>query len=200
MALSTVTEQTVLSTWALAELRGPAGARAVEMGLMSAQVLDRLRTDADPSLTAAEWTQAHHAIRVKRAPLIGNLFDLGVTWSSAVFEVDDLQGLEIIAIPEWHAKYPTQRLEELAGTRHLSGDAPEFRGFETTLESPIAVCERLDGPCCLVEGYTRVATFLRDSGAGLTTSREMRMLLGVSPRIHEWAGPRGRRWWPRDAL
>ena len=197
IVLTPVSEATVLSAWAVAELRGPAGARAVEMGLMSAQVLDGLRADAGASFTAGDWTQAHHAIRFKRAPLIGNLFDLGIEWASAVFDVAQLHALQIIAIPEWHTKYPSHRMDELAGTRHLPGVTPEFRGFETTLESPIAVCASLDGTACLVEGYTRVGTFLRDVGAGLVPDNAtMPMLLGISPRIHEWAGPKGWRWWP----
>lgn len=194
--LTPVTDRTVLMAWALAELRGPAGTKAVALGQLSAQVLDGLRTGREDALSEDEWTQAVVAIGCKRAPLIGNLFTLDVAWHATVFDLPALQALEIIAIPEWHAKYPSHRMDELAGARHLPGSDPEFRGFETAGESPLAVCATLDGPCCLVEGYTRVATFLRDVGAGCTSDRAMRMLLGVSPRIHDWAGPKGWRWWP----
>lgn len=125
MTLTPVSEATVLSAWAVAELRGPAGARAVEMGLLSAHVLAGLRADAGASFTAADWAQAHQAIRFKRAPLIGNLFELGLEWSATVFDVAQLQALQVIAIPEWHAKYPSHRMDELAGTRYLPGVTPE---------------------------------------------------------------------------
>lgn len=191
-----VSDDNILEAWGVAELRGPSGTVAVERGLLSPQVLESVRADGGESLAADGWRQVRDTILVKRGPLIGNLFTLGIEWSLRAVTVDQLQALEIIAIPEWHAKYPTHRMDELAGARHLPGTAPEFRGFETACESPICVGASAEGPFCLVEGYTRVGTFLRDVLAGLTSERQMRMLVGVSPRIHEWAGPTGWRWWP----
>jgi len=197
IALTQVTETTVLAAWAVAELRGPAGPRMVEAGFLSAQVLDGLRSGLVDSLSANGWEEAIAAIRIKRELLIGNLFTLGIEWYATAFAVEELRALEIIAVPEWLAKYPTRTMGELAGARSLEGIEPEFRGFGTALESPIAVAATLDGPRCLLEGYTRVGTFLRDVQAGLTPDTEMRMLVGVSPRIHEWhRGPQGWAWWP----
>lgn len=199
--LTPVTDQDVLIAWGVAELRGAAGTRAVALGLLTAQVLDGLQSGDPDALSADGWAQVIAAIQHKRAPLIGNLFTLGIEWTRTTFDVAQLQAMEIIAVPEWHAKYPSHRMDELAGPRDLARTGPEFRGFETVIECPIAVGATLDGLFCLVEGYTRVAAFLHDAHGGLTKPGDiavptMPMLLGVSSRIHEWEGPKGWRWWP----
>jgi len=72
-----------------------------------------------------------------------------------------------------------------------------FAGSETTVERPIAVGPSLDGPLCLMEGYTRLASILRDHRAGICSTPEVEMFVGIAPLIEtEWTSVQGNhRWW-----
>jgi hypothetical protein len=190
----------MLRAWGVAELRSPKAQKALDQGLVSAQVADALRSGNLDTLSEDGWASIEAAVLKARAPLIGNLLELGVEWFDGEMSVEDLQALRIIELKEWVTKYPTRMLTELCGARDPARTEPEFKGFGTEIERPVAVGVDHHGPLCLVEGYTRVCTFLRDTSAGFhgdvesVTPQPIPMILGLSPRIAEWTHPKGHRW------
>lgn len=130
-----------------------------------------------------------------RAPLTTGLLTLQLEWYEGAVRVDALRTMRFFNMPEWTAKAPSRLFGDLVGVRTLDGNAPEFRGFTTSIERPIAVGPSLDGPLCLVEGYTRCGAIVRDHGAGLSTIEQVPMIVGITPRIKEWSNGAGWRWW-----
>src|SRR5262245_28934793 len=98
-------------------------------------------------------------------------------------------------LPQWVSKAPSRSFGDLAGSRTVQGRVPEFRGFSTSIERPIAIAPSFSGAFCLLEGYTRCAAIVRDHRAGLSTLEAVPMIVGVCPRALEWTNGQGHPWW-----
>jgi hypothetical protein len=187
---------TVLRAWAIAEAtsgkEGFAHAFAEQAPQpMRANVLNR----HVESLTADEWRVLEVNIRQYRAPMLDHLLALGVDWFDAQLSVGALENMRFFNLPQWVSKAPSRRFGDLAGSRTVPGLAPEFRGFSTSIERPIAVAPSPCGPFCLLEGYTRCGAIVRDRRAGLSTLEVVPVIVGVCPRALEWTNGQGHQWW-----
>lgn len=192
-----VTEATVLRAWAVAEAtsaKEPLG-KAVAEGRCPPEMRDKLLAGRHRELTEAEWQALVRAVLQARGPLLQGLLDLRPEWYEGKVPIPFVEQMFFFNLPAWVAKTPSRNLGDLAGTRHQSGNEPEFRGFFTDIERPIAVGPSLDGPFCLVEGYTRCGCLVRDHRAGLSILDPIPILVGISPRIAEWSNGQGHLWW-----
>jgi len=147
------------------------------------------------TLTAQEWRLLENGIRQYRAPILNHLSTLGVEWFDGQIPVTALAVMRFFNLPQWVTKAPSRSFGDLAGRRQLPGSAPEFRGFSTMIERPIAVGPSLAGPLCLLEGYTRCGALVRDDRAGLSPLESIPIIVGVCPRITEWTNGAGHLWW-----
>src|SRR5437016_5674149 len=93
-----------------------------------------------------------NAIREYRAPMLDDLVALEARWYEGALPVHRLGEMRFFNLPPWTTKTPSRMFADLAGTRTIAGNQPEFRGFRTTVERPIAVGADLTGPLCLLEG------------------------------------------------
>ena len=189
------TASQMLQAWGVAELRSPRGDQALQAGLISPQLLEALRTQDFGGISPDGWASVEDATIAMRGQLVSSLLHLELHWYDHDLDLAGVQALRFFNLPEWQTKWPSQMLVDLAGERDTTRTEPEFRGFETPIERPIAVGPSLNGPFCLVEGYTRVCTWLRDQHAW-PHHTPLPFLIGISPQIQAWAHPRGHKWWP----
>jgi CheY-like chemotaxis protein len=198
----------MLRAWGVAELRSPRGSQALQAGLISPQLLDALHHQHFDTISPEGWAAIEDAVIAMRGQLVSSLLHLELRWYERELDLPGVQALRFFNLPEWQQKWPSQMLVDLAGERDPARTEPEFHGLETSLEPYgldtslerlIAVGATLRGPFCLVEGYTRAATWLRDKQAGLAGPETLPFLIGISPHIAVWAHPRGHKWWPKEA-
>jgi len=192
-----IPQSAVLRAWAIAETtsnKTPLG-DAVREGRCAPELRDKLLGKRDGELTEAEWEALERAILQTRGALLGSLIDLRPQWYEGEVGIEALAQLRFFNLPDWVAKAASRSFGDLAGTRSQPGRQPEFRGFATRSERPIAVGASLEGPLCLIEGYTRCACLLRDYRAGLSTTSHLPLIVGVTPRIREWSNGQGHSWW-----
>jgi hypothetical protein len=187
---------TVLRAWAIAEATsGKEGfAQAVAQQAPKA-IRDKVFGGKAETLTDSEWRLLEGGIRQYRAPMLDHLLALGVDWFDGLVPVAELENMRFFNLPKWVSGTRSRRFGDLAGSRAVAGSAPEFRGFSTTIERPIAVGPSLAGPLCLLEGYTRCGALVRDHRAGLSPLESIPIIVGVCPRITEWTNGAGHRWW-----
>ena len=190
------TASQMLRAWGVAELRSSRGDQALQAGLVSVHLLSMLRAQEFDAISPDGWASVEDAIIAMRGQLVSSLLHLDLHWYEHELDLAGVTALRFFNLPEWQAKWPSQRLVDLAGERDPGRTEPEWHGFETPIERPIAVGRTLHGPFCLVEGYTRVCTWLRDRRTGWLCEDSLPFLIGISPRIEQWAHPRGHRWWP----
>ena len=126
--------------------------------------------------------------------MLGGLLSLRPEWYEGDIPAAELADMRFFDLPDWTAKTPSRNFGDLVGMRHLPGSEPEFRGFSTRIERPIAVAASLEGPFCLVEGYTRCGSSLRDHRAGLANLDRLPIIAGITPRIAEWSDGHGHSW------
>ena len=189
------TASQMLRAWGVAELRSPRGEQALQAGLVSVHLLSMLRAQEFDAISPDGWASVEDAIIAMRGQLVSSLLHLELHWYDRTLDHDAISALRFFNLPEWQAKWSSQMLVDLAGEPDLARTGPEFHGFETVIERPIVVGPSLNGPFCLVEGYTRVCTWLRDMQKW-PVPHSLPFLIGISPRIEAWAHPRGHRWWP----
>ncbi len=192
-----ITESAVLRAWAIAETTSNKTelGKAVREGRCPAELRDKLLGARDVELTEPEWQVLERAILDSRGALLRQLVDLRPEWYEGEVPVGSLEQLRFFNLPEWVAKAPSRNFGDLVGTRSQGGNAPEFRGFATRTERPVAVGAGLEGLLCLVEGYTRCGCLLRDYRAGLSSVERLPIIVGVTPRIQEWSNGQGHLWW-----
>jgi hypothetical protein len=188
--------KTVLRAWAIAEATsGKEGFAQAFAQHAPAAIRDKVLTGKGQTLTDEEWRLLEENIRHYRAPMLDHLSTLEVEWFDGQTPVAALASMRFFNLPKWVSQAPSRSFGDLAGSRELPGLAPEFRGFATRIERPIAVGPSLAGPLCLLEGYTRCGAIVRDHGAGLSTLEAVPMIVGVCPRVTEWTNGEGHRWW-----
>ena len=158
---------------------------------------EKVRTARLDTLTEADWVSLKRAIVVVRSPFLISLIALNPDWYVGRMSLDAVAAMRFANSGDWPQKWPSRVFGDLAGVRHLPGRAPEFRGFRTAIERPIAVGPALDGPFCLMEGYARLACVLRDHRAGIRNTTEAEIFVGVTRLIEtEWTNTAGNhRWW-----
>lgn len=192
-----VDETTVLRAWAIAEAmsqKTPLG-KAVARGRYLPEMTEKLLSGRHEALSDSEWRALERDIVETRSALLQGLNALHPQWYEGHASAELLREIRFFNLPDWTAKTPSRRLVDLSGDRNLPGREPEFRGFSTSVERPIAVGPSLDGPLCLVEGYTRCCAILRDCRAGLLQVQQVPMIIGITSRIREWTNGQGHRWW-----
>jgi len=157
----------------------------------------KLRTARLNELTEADWVSLKRAIIAVRSPFLVSLIALAPDWYVGHLSIDAVAAMRFANSDDWPQKWPSRVFGDLAGARHLPGRTPEFRGFRTTIERPIAVGPSLDGPFCLMEGYTRLACILRDHRAAIRSTPDVELFVGVATLIEtEWTNVAGNhRWW-----
>jgi hypothetical protein len=191
-----IDERSVMRAWAIAEATSGKEKFAQFLAHEApSSVRTKLLRREPETLTPDEWQFLEESLRLYRGPLIKHLLELGVEWCAGHMLVAALADMRFLNVPAWVAKAPSRAFGDLIGTRHLEGQAPEFRGFSTTIERPIAVGPNLLGPLCLLEGYTRCGAILRDRRAGLSDIERVPMIVGICPRVAEWTNGHGHRWW-----
>ena len=188
-----VTESSVLRAWAIAETTTEKA--PLRQAVREGRLRDKLLGGRSDDLSEPEWQALERAILQTRGPMLTGLLSLRPDWHEGDMPVSRLADMRFFNVPAWTAKTPSRNFGDLAGRRHLPGVEPEFRGFATRTERPIAVAASLDGPFCLIEGYTRCASLLRDHRAGMASREQVPMVVGVTPRIAEWSDGRGHPWW-----
>lgn len=195
--LKRTTVNRMLMAFALAEVRSEKSALgvAIRKAPPDHALAQKVRANAD--LGPADWDVLVRAILQTRAPLLESLVaSPAVEWWEAETTVDELLGMRFIAVSEWLAKWPSQRLADLCGLRHVPGNAPEFQGWPDLITQPIAVGR--DNDYCLVEGYTRCCTLIRDTRAGLCLPTPVRIIVGLWEHVDQWVSPMGTRWYGLD--
>ncbi len=178
-----------MRAWAIAEATSQKAAlgKAVAEGWCPPEMREKLLSGRYAALTETEWQALERVILQSRGPLLQGF--------EGHVPVEVLRQMRFFDLPDWTAKAPSRNLGDLCGERHLPGREPEFRGFFTGIERPIAVGPSLQGPFCLVEGYTRCGAILRDHRAGLSQVERVPIIVGITPRIAEWSDGQGHRWW-----
>lgn len=184
----------VLRSWGIAEATSTKESGFSAEVARQAPAIHGKLLRAEP-LSEAELDALARGIEQYRAPLISGLQAVQPQWFEGVLPVQTLAEMRFFNMNEWSEKAPSRMFGDLAGTRTIAGTQPEFRGFATSVERPIAVAPSLDGPFCLVEGYTRCAAIVRDHRAGLSATGEVPMIVGVTLRITAWSNGRGHAWW-----
>jgi hypothetical protein len=193
-----ISEWHMLKSWALAEATSQKGA------------LGQAVRDLDPThplrrkvlrgevtlLDAGDWEILVNAIQQTRQPLLAGLIGAPIEWYEAEADAQDMSAMSFIAVKEWAEKWPSMRLVDLCGTRHKQGPEPEFQGWRTSIARPIALGQTKDGPFCLIEGYTRCCTWLRDERASIRPPSTVPLIVGIWPGVSRWASPTGHHWWP----
>jgi len=130
--------------------------------------------------------------RVNAVQLIG----LAPEWYEGEVAISFLDGMRFFNLPPWVSKVPSLQFADLALSRQRPAmNEAEFCGFATAIERPIAVAPSLEGPFCLLEGYTRCACILRDHRTGLSSLARLPMIVAVTSRIVEWSDEHGHLWW-----
>lgn len=186
----------MLRAWAVAEIRSRRGPQMVAAGALPQRLLEVCLVQEFDALSPADWEAIENVIVDSRGALLSGLLLLNVQWYTGDLTIAEARHLRCFNLRAYLEKAPSGMLMDLAGRRYLEGVEPEFRGLETDLEMPIAVGPSLAGPFCLVEGYSRTASWLRDHAAGIPSKDALPFIIGTSSRIHHWAHPRGHKWWP----
>jgi hypothetical protein len=159
---------------------------------LAAKILAGLHAE----ITAAEWYWLEQTTLQTREPLLHGLIRLRPDWYDGEVPITFLEGMRFFNLAEWVRKIPSRQFADLAMSRQKPvGHEPEFHGFATAIERPIAAGPSLEGPFCLLEGYTRCGCLLRDYRAGLSSLDRLPMVIGVTSRIAEWSNGHGHLWW-----
>ncbi len=186
----------VLRAWAIAEATSTKNQLGQQIAVLAPAASRKIQARELDRLTENDWQTLEQAIVKVRAFLLKTLIALEPEWYEGNIGFEALAAMRFFDLPDWTSKTPSRIFGDFCGERHLPGREPEFRGFRTSIECPIAVAPALDGPLCLIEGYTRCATILRDHRAGLSTIQEVPIILGVTSRITTaWTNGRNHRWW-----
>src|ERR1700689_5411643 len=98
-----VDEQTVLASWAEAELYSPRYASMLE-AYIGADTISRLRSSPVSGWAALDRRAAEAAIRWLRAPLIEPLSNGGIDWYEASLANTDLPDLRTTNIPGFRTR------------------------------------------------------------------------------------------------
>lgn len=161
-----IDQHKVLREWAIAEATSSKEDFPKLLAQHVPQVLQKLRAGQRGALTEAELRDLERAIEHYRVPLLTELLRLQPQWYEGEIPVEILADMRIFNLPDWVRWAPSRKLSNFCGER--TGEAAgraEFKGF--TAERPVAVGPSLQGPYCLVEGYTRCCGILRDFKAGI---------------------------------
>jgi len=153
-----VDQRAVLRAWAIAEATSAKEGlgRAIAADQASSELRDKLIAGRYAELNDVEWHWLESAIMQLRAPLLRGLLALGPDWYEGEVPVSFLDGMRFFNLPAWVRRAPSRRFADLALSREKpETNEPEVRGFGTAVERPIAVGPSLEGPFCLLEGYTR---------------------------------------------
>jgi len=193
-----VEQQSILRAWAIAEAtstKEPLG-QAIAQGRGPSGLAAKVVAGLHEEITDAEWQWLERAILQTRGHLLDGLIHLRPEWYEGEVLLTFLEGIRFFNLPDWVRKTPSRQFADLVMSRRKPvGHAPEFHGFATAIERPIAVGPSLEGPFCLLEGYTRCGCLLRDYRAGLSSLDRLPMVIGVASRIAEWSNGHGHRWW-----
>jgi hypothetical protein len=172
-----VDEETVLASWAEAELYSPRYASMLE-AYLGGQTIGRLRAGPSTGWAELDRNAAVAAIRCLRAPLIEPL-RVGVSeWNEASVANADLPELRTTKIPGFRNRADDLRLTTLldaVDTQRPSdteGFTINFRDYLSKFEKepihgrPILVTEKLSGPYVIAEGTTRLVALLSFARSG----------------------------------
>ena len=180
----------MLRNWARAEATSPQREMSEVIGGWPAETQRKLYAGQHEALSEAEWRMLEAGIVLTRQPLLVGLLWLQPQWYQRDVPVEMLADMRIINFSPFVQKASSRKLADLAEAERGGATAgkSEF-SLDKMVGLPIAVGLSFDGPFCLVEGYTRCCTILRDYKDGTFQHRQVPFIVGVSERIVEWS------WW-----
>ncbi len=180
----------MLRNWAIAEATSAQKEMSEVVAGWPAETQRKLHAGEQDALSEDEWRMLEAAIVLTRQPLLVGLLWLQPQWYQGEVPVEMLADMRIINFSPFVQKAPSRKLSDLAEARPGGAtDAKSEFSLDKMVGLPIAVGLSLDGPFCLVEGYTRCCTILRDYKGGTFSHRQVPLIVGVSERIVEWS------WW-----
>ena len=193
-----VDQRAVLRAWAIAE--ATSAKKPLEQAVMQARgptgLSAKILAGRHAKITETEWQWLEQSILEVRRALLHGLIRLRPDWYEGEVPIIFLEDMRFFKLSDWVRKVPSRQFADLVMSRERpAGNEPEFRGFATSIERPIAAGPSLDGPFCLLEGYTRCGCLLRDYRAGFSSLDRLPMMIGVTPRIAEWSDGHGHLWW-----
>jgi len=176
-----IEEADMLRAWALAEVTGP-GMQIPQLD----PVREKLRVGGTASLNDWDWWLLEKTVPIARAPILGALLPLRVSWYRG--------HLTIEALAEQARTFNFAPFDKVAPSRQLAAlcrairrpDAPEFDRAAMTVP-PVFVAPSITGPWCLIEGYRRCCRALRDRDGGRFDGQPLPVIVGVHPSTETWA-------------
>lgn len=200
--LTEASERDLYWEWVRAEVDVPVGSPRYTDRLghgLDERRLSLLAQEAREKLTEGDWDALRVAYRRLRGDYLDPLFGSDTRWFYGDLPVAELPE---VRIPNLTISFvpvaPSRRLAEFVAALDSGKETPQlpnhliYRHMRPIFDSarargcPILIAEHREGPYVLAEGLTRTCVVLSRAMHGEPTPATLRVLLGVSPRAHDW--------------